>query len=143
MMKVTLSRLPMFGITTLAGGFLSCLPVANLAAAEESGMVTVQVQVATGKNWTNYSTRTLAALPEAVTSRLDQYGGLLARKEKATGYFYPKKIDDRWWLIDPDGGLFLHKAVVAVTPMGGTNAEAAFKGKFGSDSNWVASTSRL
>jgi hypothetical protein len=125
---------------------LALLVVARLAQAE-SGIVTVQVQVAPGKNWTNYSTRTLAALPEAITrqtdTNLDQYGGLLARKEKATGFFYPKKIVDRWWLIDPDGGLFLHKAVVAVIPMGGTNAEAAFKEKFGSDSNWVASTSSL
>ena len=55
----------------------------------------------------------------------------------------PRKIGDRWWLIDPDGGLFLHKAVVAVTPMGGTNAATAFKEKFGSDSSWVVSTSDL
>jgi hypothetical protein len=125
---------------------LCLLAIAQLAQAG-SGLVTVQVQVAPGKDWTNYPTRTLAALPEAVTSRvdtnLDQYGGMLMRKEKATGFFYPKKIGDRWWLIDPEGGLFLHKAVVAVTPMGGTNAEAAFKEKFGSASNWVASASSL
>jgi hypothetical protein len=122
------------------------LVFANLVQAE-SGMVSVQVQVAPGKNWTNYPTRTLAALPEAATSRtdanLDQYGGLQARKEKATGFFYPKKIGDRWWLVDPEGGLYLNKAVVAVTPMGGTNAGAAFKEKFGSHSNWVAGTASL
>jgi beta-glucosidase len=37
MKKETISRLPMFGTTTLAGGFLSCLLAANLAAAEKSG----------------------------------------------------------------------------------------------------------
>src|SRR5258708_11230951 len=123
---------------------LSLLAV-NTFAQAESGMVTVQAQVAPGKNWTNYPTRTLAALPETVTiqvdSELDKYGGLLAHKEKATGFFYPKKIGERWWFIDPDGSLFLHKAVVAVLPMGGTNAKVAFKEKFGSDSNWVANTS--
>jgi hypothetical protein len=125
---------------------LCLLAVTNFVQAE-TGLVTVQVQVAPGKDWTNYPTRTLAALPEAATSRvdtnLDQYGGMLVRKEKATGFFYPKKIGDRWWLIDPEGGLFLHKAVVAVTPMGGTNAAAALKEKFGSNSNWVAGTSGL
>jgi hypothetical protein len=125
---------------------LVLLVVVRLAQAE-SGMVMVQVQAAPGKNWTNYPTRTLAALPAAVTSQenpgLDQYGGLLTRKEKAAGFFYPKKIGDRWWLIDPEGGLFIHKAVVAVTPMGGTNAAAAFKDKYGGDSNWVAGTSSL
>jgi len=113
----------------------------------ETGPDAVQVQVAPGKSWTNYPTRTLATLPESVTSRtdatLDQYGGLAARKEKATGYFYPKKIGGRWWLIDPEGSLFLHKAVVAVSQMGGPGANAAFKQKFGNDSNWVASTSSL
>src|SRR5271170_3386979 len=96
---------------------LALLVIAGQAQAQ-SGMVTVQVQVAPGKNWTNYPTRTLAALPASVTTRqdsdLDQYGGLLSRKEMATGFFYPKKIGDRWWLIDPEGSLFLHKAVVDV-----------------------------
>jgi hypothetical protein len=127
--------------------FVLALLVTTHLVQAEPGMVTIQVQVAPGKHWTNYPARTLADLPASVTSRLDsgldQYGGLLARKEKATGFFYPKKIGDRWWLIDPDGGLFIHKAVVAVTPMGGTNAEAAFKEKYGSDSNWVANTSNL
>jgi hypothetical protein len=125
---------------------LALLVMAGQAQAE-SGMVTVQVQVAPGKNWTNYPTRTLAALPASVTTRedsdLDQYGGLLTRKEKATGFFYPKKIGDRWWLIDPEGSLFLHKAVVAVSSIGGAGAKAAFNEKFGSNSNWAASTTGL
>src|ERR1035438_9772108 len=80
----------------------------------EPGMVMVQAQVASGKDWTNYPTRTLAVLPTAVTSRvdseLDQYGGLLARKVKATGYFYPTKIGERWWLVDPEGCLLDRKS---------------------------------
>ena len=120
--------------------------VGGLAHAQP-GTVTVQVQVAPGKNWTNYSTRTLAALPAVVTSRvdsgLDQYGGLLARKEPATGFFYPKKVGDRWWLVDPEGGLFIHKAVVAVSQNGGTNAKATLKKQFGTESNWVARTTDL
>jgi hypothetical protein len=78
-----------------------------------------------------------------VDSGLDQYGGLLAPKELATGYFYPKKIADRWWLIDPVGGRFIHKAVVAVSQNGGTNSKTALKKKFGTESNWVASTTSL
>jgi hypothetical protein len=127
--------------------FALCFLLAAKLAQAESGIISVEVQVAPGKDWTNYPTRTLAALPEIVTSQvdsnLDTYGGLLARKEKATGFFYQKKVGDRWWLVDPDGGLFLHKAVVAVTPMGGPGAKAAFKEKFGGDSNWIASTVSL
>lgn len=129
-----------------SGGLLALLVTLSLAQAE-SGMVAVQVQVAPGKSWTNYPTRTLEALPTEVTSQVDsalsQYGGLLARKEKATGFFYPKQIGDRWWLVDPEGCLFFHKAVVAVSPIGGSGAHVAFKEKFGTDSNWVATTTSL
>ena len=125
---------------------LSLLCFSGLAYAGEE-IVTVQVQVAPGKNWTNYPTRTLAALPAASTGQadpaVDTYGGLLARKEKATGFFYPKQVDGRWWLVDPAGGLFIHKAVVAVSQNGGTNAKAALMKKFGGESNWVAATTSL
>jgi len=126
---------------------LFALLVGSSLAQAEPGVVSIAVQAAPGKPWTNQPTRTLAALPASVTSQvdsgLDQYGGLVAHKEKATGFFYPKKIDDRWWLIDPEGGRFIHKAVVAVTQNGGTNAKAALLKKFGSESNWVAGTTSL
>jgi len=125
---------------------LTLLLATNWVSAE-TGIVSVQVQVAPGKSWTNYPTRTLEALPTSILSQtdsgLDQYGGLMSRKAKATGYFYPAKIQDRWWLVDPEGGLFIHKAVVAVAENRGANAEAALQKKFGSESNWIASTSQL
>ncbi len=124
----------------------SLLVIAGLARAEP-GIVSVAVQVAPGKAWTNYPTRTLAALPAAVLSHVDpatdQFGGLLARKEQATGFFYPKQIGDRWWLVDPEGGLFLHKAVVAVAKNAGTNSKAALNQRFGSESNWMTQTTSL
>jgi hypothetical protein len=129
----------------LTGPF-SFLAAASLGVAQP-GFVSVAVQTAPGKPWTNYATRTLAALPAAVTDQMDsglsQYGGLLAHREKATGFFYPKRIGDRWWLIDPEGCLFLHKAVVSVSTMRSPGAQVAFKEKFGTDSNWVAHTTSL
>jgi hypothetical protein len=111
------------------------------------GSVSVPVQTAPGKSWTNFPTRTLADLPESVTRRVDQgfskYGGFLARKEDPSGFFYPKKVGDRWWLVDPEGCLFLHKAIVAITPMKGNVSQAAFQDKFGSDSNWATATTKL
>lgn len=113
----------------------------------ESEMLKVEVQVAPSKPWTNYPTRTLAALPAAATDKVDsgfdQYGGLLAHPEPATGFFYAKMIGGRWWLIDPVGGRFIHKAVVAVSQNGGTNAKVSLKKQFGTESNWMASTTSL
>ena len=35
---------------------------------------------------------------------------------KATGRFYPKKVDGKWWLVDPEGRLFWSWGPVRVTP---------------------------
>lgn len=37
----------------------------------------------------------------------DKWGGWKdGPKQEATGFFYPKKVDDKWWLVDPSGALF-------------------------------------
>ena len=37
---------------------------------------------------------------------VDRFGGILAgEKQEATGYYYTKKIGDRWWIVDPLGNL--------------------------------------
>ena len=37
---------------------------------------------------------------------VSKYGGFLATKAKATGFFRVEKIDGRWWFVDPEGHLF-------------------------------------
>jgi hypothetical protein len=37
---------------------------------------------------------------------VSKYGGFLATKVKATGFFRVEKIDGRWWFVDPEGHLF-------------------------------------
>jgi hypothetical protein len=91
--------------------------------------------------WKDYPTRTLESLPAAATSKLDgalsQYGGLAARKTKATGFFYPARIDGRWWLVDPEGCLFLSKAVNSVAMLQSQEARATCLERFGSETNWA------
>lgn len=42
----------------------------------------------------------------------DRWGGWLGGpKMKKTGYFYPAKLGNRWWLVDPDGNLFWSNGV--------------------------------
>jgi hypothetical protein len=37
----------------------------------------------------------------------DQWGGWKSGpRQKATGFFYPAKVDGKWWLVTPDGTLF-------------------------------------
>jgi len=46
-----------------------------------------------------------------------KFGGWTAGPRfEATGHFYVKKIDGKWWMIDPEGYLFWSHGVVRVTP---------------------------
>jgi hypothetical protein len=46
------------------------------------------------------------ALERPVDFGFSRYGGRNDRKERATGFFHTAEIDDRWWLVDPEGHLF-------------------------------------
>jgi hypothetical protein len=69
-------------------------------------------------NWVSYETRTMEQLydfkPDPKSIKLCEYGGRTDEKLKAKGFFYPLKIKDRWWLVDPHGHPFIHVAVVGV-----------------------------
>jgi agarase len=43
-----------------------------------------------------------------------RWGGLADRKATASGFFRVEQFDGVWWFVDPDGGRFLSKGVVAV-----------------------------
>ncbi|MEW6997781.1 beta-galactosidase [Colwelliaceae bacterium BS250] len=52
-------------------------------------------------------------------SERSKYGGWLkGPKQKATGHFYTKKIDGKWWFVDPDGYLFWSHGVTGVGQKG-------------------------
>lgn len=130
-----------------AGAITLVATIAPAGPADASSPVTVNAAARPGGTFEAYPTRTLEQLPEAVRnqkdSRLSQYGGWLGRQTDATGFFYIKKIDGRWWLVDPEGYLFIHKSVVAVTPLDTPGAQAAFKEKYGDLPTWAARTSAL
>ena len=43
-----------------------------------------------------------------------QYGGYLGTNAKASGFFRVEKIDDKWWLVDPDGHLFFSTGITCI-----------------------------
>ncbi len=79
--------------------------------------------------------------------KFDRYGGLMdeSRREEATGFFYKKKIDGRWWFIDPLGYPCHIRAVSGVTIkyLNSKNQEMAAINRFGSYDNWVRETTRI
>lgn len=107
----------------------------------------VEVAVKPAGPWKTYATRTLDDLPAVLAAapdaNLDRFGGLRLRTARATGFFRVEKIDGRWWLVDPDGGLFIHKGVVSVQPLRTPGAQSALRQKFGDDAGWAAGTTAM
>ena len=61
-----------------------------------------------------FQANVLTDFPTA-TDRLSRYGGWAdGPRRSATGYFRVERFRGRWWAIDPDGYLFLHKAVNSI-----------------------------
>lgn len=70
----------------------------------------------------------------------NEWGGFLIEemKQPATGYFHTKKIDGRWWLIDPEGYPTVMRAIQGIMPYYSNNQDqlnSTLK-KWGSTEKW-------
>ncbi len=92
-----------------------------------------------------FSTRTLESVsgfkPKKV--KTSRYGGRLDKRDKATGFYYTKKIDGRWWVIDPDGYYFIHNAMNALSMGTSDRNKEAFAKLYGTETNWITKTQQL
>ena len=92
--------------------------------------------------WESLPTRRIEDLAgfQQASLPLTRYGGRADRREKATGFFRVQKVGNRWWFIDPEGGLFLHVGVVSVTPRARLGSRESFGRLFGSEDRWASAT---
>jgi len=74
---------------------------------------------------------------------LSQYGGWKARRVEATGFFRTAEVGGRWWLIDPEGCLFLSVGLCSVSREGVGKDLSIADRVFGSVGNWALRTSEL
>jgi hypothetical protein len=106
----------------------------------------VKARMNKGDPWKEHETRVLEHLADYAPQgppALSPYGGWADQKTDATGFFHVKRVGDRWWLVDPDGCLFLHIAVNAVRPGGSDAAQAALAAKRGTPDGWIEPTVAL
>ncbi|MBQ7294318.1 MAG: DNRLRE domain-containing protein [Clostridia bacterium] len=79
-------------------------------------------------------------------TELDVYGGLVdnSLRQEVTGFFYTKKIGDRWWVIDPLGYPVVLRCVSGVTVayQGAPTQKAAVLSKYGNSERWAISVTR-
>jgi len=70
---------------------------------------------------------------------LDRFKGLEAITATATGFFHTEKIDDRWWLIDPEGHAFVSIALnhIDETDLKYPRNLDVWRRKYGSRERWI------
>jgi hypothetical protein len=93
-----------------------------------------------------YPTRILAHLTDFKPGKpvmLSRFGGWCGRQREVRGVFYPEQIDGRWWLVDPDGCLFLSIGVNAVRAGTSPQMQKALPVRFGTLEKWRDSTIAL
>ena len=106
--------------------FTRILSASIVFAVAATAKEPVLSQTKPGKPWRTNLTETLAdAGPVAIVTNRTVSGGRADLRERATGCFHTTQRDGRWWLVDPDGGLFIARAVNAVTPLSTPGAKAA------------------
>jgi hypothetical protein len=96
--------------------------------------------------WKNYEAQTVALIPGFKKTKepgLNQYGGWLQDKRAATGFFRTELINNRWWMIDPDGNPYYFKGVAVFTAGDSDNQKKNLNNKFGNDSVWAEKESRM
>ena len=82
------------------------------------------------------------------TTEFDIYGGLVdnSLRQEITGYFYTKKVGDRWWVIDPLGYpcVLLCISGVTVSYQNSPTQKNAVLSRYGTEERWaIAATRRL
>lgn len=96
--------------------------------------------------WVAYEARTVDKLPGFKIQKqtaISIYGGWKTWQKEATGFFRTQKIDNRWWIIDPEGYPFIHKAVVALAPGRSVNQQKVFDKKYGTLDNWLKKETQM
>ncbi len=69
----------------------------------------------------------------------NKYGSLTTGdRYEAKGRFYTKKVNGRWWIIDPEGYPHYQRSVTSFRYGSSARNKEAWKNRFGSDANWLS-----
>jgi hypothetical protein len=111
------------------------------ASASVGAAQSVDVALKPGAPYVAREVRVLADVPPlAIDVGLDRFGGVRDATLKATGFFQTQKIGGVWWLVDPDGGRFIHKGVASVNTIPTKGANVALAKAFVDKSGWAEAT---
>ena len=120
----------LFATAVLAAGYAAALPPHQIESRKNAS-----------KPWISYEAVSLDRIPgftPKADPALDEYGGWAGTHVgNPDGFFRVRKIDGRWWMVDPAGNLFLAKSVASFVPGWSDRQKAMLKKKFGTTAGWA------
>ena len=103
----------------------------------------LRVDVATkpGQPFVPRPTRTLADFPDLpLDPSADRVGGQAPGTQRASGFFRTARLDGRWWLVDPDGGLFICRGVNSIATSSTAAGRKGVERLFTNEAGWASRT---
>jgi hypothetical protein len=125
--------------------FALSMPVIVSALGKPTTVLVEARKNAKDSIWKSYDAQTVDRIPgfkKSKEPKVNEYGSWLQDKKESTGFFRTELINNRWWMIDPDGYPYYFKGVAVFTPGGSDNQLKILKAKFGNDSVWAEKESR-
>jgi hypothetical protein len=91
------------------------------------------------QKWRVYDTQILDSLAGFIPKKVSEnvYGSKIGTKLNATGFFRTEKINNRWWVIDPDGYPNFQRVVNGLRQNNSERNKTALKKTFGTEQVWV------
>lgn len=130
---------------------LTCMLLAMVCTlpvlAQETIPVDVKIRKKKGdktyfEDWRSFDTRIVSKLqgfkPTSLT--YTKYGSIPSIKGKKTGYFHIEKINDRHWMVDPEGYGGIGIYINSVNRGKSERNKKAYKETFTGTSDWIAQT---
>jgi len=74
-----------------------------------------------------------------MAQNLSRFGGFKGIQVSKTGFFRTEKIDGRWWLVDPDGYVFISIGLnhISSDPLKHPDNLHLFQNKYKNDETWI------
>ncbi|MCX6307550.1 MAG: agarase [Bacteroidia bacterium] len=91
------------------------------------------------QKWRVYETQILDSLAGFIPKNVPEniYGSHLSGKHTATGFYRVEKIDNRWWVIDPEGFPNYQRVVNGLRQNNSDRNKAALASTFGTKEVWM------
>ncbi|MDB5205490.1 MAG: hypothetical protein JWR72_565 [Flavisolibacter sp.] len=134
-----------FALLLTISSFTAMAQLSNEYSLKVESMVANSEKKTYGE-WKWYPTRTIATLDGfkiGKAIKVNKYGARTDKKVKTTGFFRAQKIDDRWWIVDPEGYLMVNIALNNVATAASDSSRELMQKAYVGKEAWATKTKEL